>query len=135
MEILFLILLGLIFTVSFILSFIFLKKNELSDDKFVIKNKYNIFFSTSSFVSSALGFWIIFSPAAAATWGGMGNVIGYALGAAMPLILFIFIGKYVRKVFPNSSGFHDCIENRFGKSLSHFVIIVSLIYMTVFLIT
>ena len=130
MEILFLILLGLIFTVSFI----FLKKNELSDDKFVIKNKYNIFFSTSSFVSSALGFWIIFSPAAAATWGGMGNVIGYALGAAMPLILFIFIGKYVRKVFPNSSGFHDCIENRFGKSLSHFVIIVSLIYMTVFLI-
>ena len=130
MEILFLILLGLIFTASFI----FLKKNELSDDKFVIKNKYNIFFSTSSFVSSALGFWIIFSPAAAATWGGMGNVIGYALGAAMPLILFIFIGKYVRKVFPNSSGFHDCIENRFGKSLSHFVIIVSLIYMTVFLV-
>ena len=52
----------------------------------------------------------------------------------MPLILFIFIGKYVRKVFPNSSGFHDCIENRFGKSLSHFVIIVSLIYMTVFLV-
>ena len=130
MEILFLIFFGLIFTASFF----FLKKNELSDDKFVIKNKYNLFFSISSFVSSALGFWIIFSPAAAATWGGMGNVIGYALGAAMPLVLFIFIGKYVRKVFPNSTGFHDCIENRFGKNLSHFVIIVSLVYMTVFLI-
>ena len=91
MEILFLIFFGLIFTASFF----FLKKNELSDDKFVIKNKYNLFFSISSFVSSALGFWIIFSPAAAATWGGMGNVIGYALGAAMPLVLFIFIGKYV----------------------------------------
>ena len=130
METFFLILLGLIFTASFF----FLKKDELSEDKFVIKNKYNLFFSISSFVSSALGFWIIFSPAAAATWGGMGNVIGYALGAAMPLVLFIFIGKYVRKVFPNSSGFHDCIENRFGKNLSHFVIIVSLLYMTVFLI-
>ena len=100
----------------------------------LLKINTTYFFSISSFVSSALGFWIIFSPAAAATWGGMGNVIGYALGAAMPLVLFIFIGKYVRKVFPNSSGFHDCIENRFGKNLSHFVIIVSLLYMTVFLI-
>ena len=49
-------------------------------------------------------------------------------------VLFIFIGKYVREVFPNSTGFHDCIENRFGKNLSLFVIIVSLVYMTVFLI-
>ena len=42
MEILFLILLGSIFTASFI----FLKKNELSDDKFVIK------IAESSFVYS-----------------------------------------------------------------------------------
>ena len=32
---------------------------------------------TSSLVASALGAWILFGPASAATWGGIGAVIGY----------------------------------------------------------
>ncbi len=41
---------------------------------------------TTSLVASALGSWILFGPAAAATWGGIGAVIGYALGTAFPMI-------------------------------------------------
>jgi len=35
---------------------------------------------TTSLVASALGAWILFGPASAATWGGIGSVIGYSLG-------------------------------------------------------
>ena len=38
---------------------------------------------TSSLVASALGAWILFGPASAATWGGIGAVIGYALGLSL----------------------------------------------------
>ena len=49
------------------------------------------FFSlTTSLVASALGAWILFGPASAATWGGIGAVIGYALGTAFPMIFLIF---------------------------------------------
>ena len=34
---------------------------------------------TTSLVASALGAWILFGPASAATWGGIGAVIGYSL--------------------------------------------------------
>ena len=37
-----------------------------------------LFSLTTSLVASALGAWILFGPVAAATWGGLGAVIGYA---------------------------------------------------------
>ena len=54
---------------------------------------------TTSLVASALGAWILFGPASAATWGGLGSVIGYALGTAFPMIVFIFLGKKNKKSF------------------------------------
>jgi len=38
---------------------------------------------TTSLVASALGAWILFGPASAATWGGIGSVIGYSLGTKL----------------------------------------------------
>jgi len=51
---------------------------------------------TTSLVASALGAWILFGPASAATWGGIGSVIGYSLGTAFPMIALIFLGKKIR---------------------------------------
>ena len=51
---------------------------------------------TCSLVASALGAWILFGPASAATWGGIGSVIGYSFGAAFPMIAFIYLGKKIR---------------------------------------
>ena len=48
---------------------------------------------TTSLVASALGTWILFGPASAATWGGIGAVIGYALGTAFPFFILIFLSK------------------------------------------
>ena len=58
---------------------------------------------TTSLVASALGAWILFGPVAAATWGGIGAVIGYALGTAFPMILLIYFGKKIRTDFPKGS--------------------------------
>ena len=49
-----------------------------------------------SLVASALGTWILFGPASAATWGGIGAVIGYALGTAAPFFFLIYLGKTFR---------------------------------------
>ena len=54
---------------------------------------------TTSLVASALGAWILFGPASAATWGGIGSVIGYSLGTAFPMIALIFLGKKNKKNF------------------------------------
>ena len=54
---------------------------------YIVGNKNeNIFSLTTSLTASALGAWILFGPASAATWGGIGAVIGYALGTAAPMM-------------------------------------------------
>ena len=50
----------------------------------------------SSLVASALGTWILFGPPSAATWGGIGAVIGYALGTAFPLFYNDKLRKKIR---------------------------------------
>ena len=50
---------------------------------------------TTSLVASALGAWILFGPASAATWGGIGAVIGYSLGTAFPMLVRIFFGTKI----------------------------------------
>ena len=88
---------------------------------------------TTSLVASALGAWVLFGPASAATWGGMGSVIGYALGAAFPMIVFIFLGTKIRKLFPKGSTLTEFIYKKFGKNIFKLVLILTIFYMFIFL--
>ena len=88
---------------------------------------------TTSLVASALGAWILFGPASAATWGGIGSVIGYSLGAAFPMIAFIFLGTKIRKVFPKGNTLTEFIYQKFGKKLFKLILILTVFYMFIFL--
>ena len=88
---------------------------------------------TTSLVASALGAWILFGPASAATWGGIGSVIGYSLGTAFPMIVLIYLGKKIRKNFPTGITFTQFIFYKIGRNLFKFIILLSIFYMFIFL--
>ena len=88
---------------------------------------------TTSLVASALGAWVLFGPASAATWGGIGSVIGYTLGAAFPMIAFIFLGKKIRQTFPKGITLTEFIYKKFGKNLFKLILILIIFYMFIFL--
>jgi len=88
---------------------------------------------TTSLVASALGAWILFGPASAATWGGIGSVIGYSLGTAFPMMALIFLGKKIRKVFSNGSTLTEFIHQKFGKKIFKLILILTIFYMFIFL--
>ena len=88
---------------------------------------------TTSLVASALGAWILFGPASAATWGGIGSVIGYSLGTAFPMIAFIFLGTKMRKIFPKGNTLPEFINYKFGKNLFKLILILIIFYMFIFL--
>tara|TARA_B100001057_G_scaffold46877_1_gene41806 strand:+ start:2463 stop:3905 length:1443 start_codon:yes stop_codon:yes gene_type:complete len=92
-----------------------------------------LFSLTSSLVASALGAWILFGPVSAATWGGIGSVIGYALGTAFPMIFLIYLGKKIRNEFPNGSSLIGFMRKKFGKNLFKLILIMMIFYMFVFL--
>ncbi|MDA7637231.1 sodium:solute symporter [Candidatus Pelagibacter sp.] len=92
-----------------------------------------LFSLTTSLVASALGAWILFGPVAAATWGGIGAVIGYALGTAFPMIFLIYLGKKIRKEFPKGSSLIEFMRKKFGKSLFKLILLMTIFYMFIFL--
>ena len=65
-----------------IVGVIYSKKHQGLNNYLVAKRSIGTFSLTTSLIASALGAWILFGPASAATWGGVGAVIGYALGTA-----------------------------------------------------
>ena len=95
------IILTLLLSILFvIIGLIYSRKYQGINNYLVANRSIGAFSLTTSLVSSALGAWILFGPASAATWGGMGAVIGYALGTAFPLFILISLGQKFRKIYP-----------------------------------
>ena len=88
---------------------------------------------TASLVASCFGVWILIGPSEAATWGGIGAIIGYALGQASPYLAFILIGKRMRKIMPNGNSLTQFVLVRFGKQMFKLVLFLSLFYIFVYL--
>ena len=61
------------------------KKYQGLNNYLTANRNIGLFSLTTSLTASALGAWILFGPASAATWGGIGAVIGYSLGTAFPM--------------------------------------------------
>jgi len=93
-----------------------------------------LFSLTASLTASALGAWILFGPASAATWGGIGAVIGYALGTAAPMLFLYNFGPKIRKEFPNGLTLTEFIKKRFGIKILKICLFLILFYLTIFLI-
>ena len=117
-----------------IVGVIYSKKYQGLNNYLVANRSIGTFSLTTSLIASALGAWILFGPASAATWGGVGAVIGYALGTAFPLFILIYLGKKFRTSYPKGKSLIEVIRLRFGKKLFKLIMFLSIFYMTIFLI-
>ena len=116
-----------------ILGLYYSKKFQGINNYLTANRNIGLFSLTTSLVASALGAWILFGPAAASTWGGIGAVIGYALGTAFPMIFLIYLGGKIRKEFPKGSSLIEFMRKKFGKSLFKLILLMTIFYMFIFL--
>ena len=114
----------------------YLNSKKITDNKSYIvgDRRENTFSLTASLTASALGAWILFGPASAATWGGIGAVIGYALGTAAPMLFLYNFGPKIRKEFPRGLTLTEFIKKRFGIGILKICLFLILFYLTIFLI-
>ena len=114
----------------------YLNSKKITDNKSYIvgDRSENTFSLTASLTASALGAWILFGPASAATWGGIGAVIGYALGTAAPMLFLYNFGPKIRKEFPKGLTLTEFIKKRFGIGILKICLFLILFYLTIFLI-
>lgn len=114
----------------------YLNSKKITDNKsYIVGDRgENTFSLTASLTASALGAWILFGPASAATWGGIGAVIGYALGTAAPMLFLYNFGPKIRKEFPKGLTLTEFIKKRFGIGILKICLFLILFYLIIFLI-
>ncbi len=126
----------LVIVISLIFAFLGLlysKKYQGINNYLTANRNIGLFSLTTSLSASALGAWVLFGPVSAATWGGIGAVIGYSLGTAFPMIFLIYLGKKIRKEFPKGSSLVEFMRKKFGKSLFKLILLMTIFYMFIFL--
>ena len=128
-------------TITLLVGFFFISLGYINSKKIPNNRNYIVgdrnedtFSLTTSLTASALGAWILFGPASAATWGGIGAVIGYALGAATPMFFLLNFGPKIRKEFPTGLTLTQFIKKRFGLGILKISLFLIFFYMTIFLI-
>jgi len=126
----------LILAVSIIFALIgiaYSKRFKGLNNYLVANRDVGVFSLTTSLVASALGTWILFGPASAATWGGIGAVIGYSLGTAFPMLALIYLGTKLRNTYPAAMTLTEFIKKKIGKNFFKLVLILTIFYMFIFL--
>ena len=130
LTLLLIIIISLLFT---IIGILYSRKYQNLSNYLTAGRSVQTFPLTTSLVASALGAWVLFGPASAATWGGIGSVIGYSLGTGFPMIALYFLGTKIRKEFSNGNTLTEFIYFKYGKNIFKLILVLDIFYMFIFL--
>lgn len=103
------------------------------EDYISARNSAGTSATTATLVASAMGAWILYSPAEAGTWGGLTALVGYGLGSAAPMLALIPLGGRMRALMPDGHSLTEFVWLRYGRGMYALTLGVMLFYMFVFL--
>ncbi|MBE9060871.1 Na+/proline symporter [cf. Phormidesmis sp. LEGE 11477] len=86
------------------------------EDYMVSRNQIGGPMALATITASALGAWILFSPAeAGSTFGGLSAILGYCIGSAAAVFVFCFVGPRLRQIMPWGHSLNEYVRYRFGQ--------------------
>lgn len=105
------------------------RQQDKLDDFVVARNSQSGHATMMTLLATTMGTWILFGPAQAATWGGIGAITGYALGALIPRFIMIPLGRRIRELIPEGHTLTEFVLHRYGKPMYGFVMVIMMFYM------
>ena len=89
------------------------------EDYMVSRNQIGGPMALATITASALGAWILFSPAeAGSAFGGITAILGYCVGSAAAVFGFFFVGPRMRQIMPWGHSLNEYVRYRFGQKTS-----------------
>jgi Na+/proline symporter len=86
-----------------------------------------------SLIASSLGAWVLFSPAEAAARTGVVALAGYAVGSALAIAIFAWLGPRMRRLLPDGHAITEFVFHRYGRAMYAFVLLATVAYMFLYL--
>lgn len=105
------------------------RSQDKLDDFLVARNSQSSNATLLTLLATTLGTWILFGPAQAATWGGIGAITGYALGSMVPSLIMTQIGPRIRTLMPEGHTLTEFVLGRYGRVMYAFVLVIMVFFM------
>ena len=103
------------------------------DDYVTARNSQGALALGLSFLASGMGGWVLFAPPEVGVGLGWIAVAGYAVGAALPFVVFALFGARLRRLMPGGRSIAEFMRWRFGAGMERWVLALSVLYMLCFL--
>lgn len=111
-----------------------LRKRVSSVENFVSARRSSGAGLTSlSLIASGMGAWTLFSPAEAAARTGIVALAGYAVGSALAIAVFAWLGPRMRALLPEGHAITEFVYHRYGRAMYGFVLVATVAYMFIYL--
>ncbi len=105
------------------------RQQDKLEDFIVARNSQNSSATMLTLLATTMGTWILFGPAQAATWGGVGAITGYALGVLAPRLIMIPLGSRIRELMPKGHTLTEFVLGRYGRVMYGFVLVIMVFYL------
>jgi Na+/proline symporter len=109
------------------------RRRPTLDEFITARNSLGVGAAAATLVASGMGAWILFSPAEAAVVGGVSAMIGYGLGSAGALLIFVAVGVRLRRLVSQGHTLTEYVLGRLGKPMYAVVLLTMVFYMAVYL--
>lgn len=106
-----------------------IKTKETLASYVIARNSQSTIATVMTLLASSLGAWILFAPAQAASWGGLGAIIGYAIGAMSPRLLMIPLGTRMREIIPKGHTLSEYVMARYGRGMYALTLLIIIFYL------
>lgn len=106
-----------------------LRTKDTLENYVVARNSQGSIATVMTLLASSLGAWILFAPSQAASWGGLGAVIGYAIGSMSPRLLMIPLGTRMRELIPQGHTLSEYVMARYGRGMYALTLLIMLFYL------
>lgn len=103
------------------------------DDYVTARNSQGATVLGLSFLASGMGAWILFAPPEVGAFVGPVALAGYAVGAALPFLVFALCGPAIRSRVPQGRSVGEFAEACYGTAVRRWVALISVLYMLCFL--
>lgn len=105
------------------------KGGQSVEDYVTARHQFGARATTATLFASSMGSWILFGPPEAATWGGLPAIVGYALGSALPSLLYIPLGQRLRTLMPQGHALTEYVRHRYGRAMHIFTLTIMIFYL------
>lgn len=102
------------------------------DDYVTARNSQGALALGLSFLASGMGGWVLFAPPEVGVGMGWIAVAGYAVGSALPFVVFALFGTRLRRLMPQGRSIAEFMRWRYGAGMERWVLALSVLYMLCF---